>query len=243
MASTVNEQLEFFTVPSPCIGVCSIDEQGFCKGCMRKREERFGWLDMTPAQQLHVIKLCRQRYRRKMAQSGKADDFLEKVKEYSSQLDIDSAIQEEFEKTIFSGRPIDELSRKALKVLFLIIERFFLPILLSCIATAFMDESSFVWDFFKDKETVAEVQQGIAETSFEGKYQKYRVVTAIQLDLKEHPDKASNIIGILLLGAVVEDLESDEQWIHVRAAINDDDVVTGWVEKRYTQKVRTSEGS
>ncbi len=37
---------------------------------MRKREERFNWLSFTPAQQLHVIKLCRQRYRRKVL-SGK----------------------------------------------------------------------------------------------------------------------------------------------------------------------------
>ncbi|HCH1216386.1 DUF1289 domain-containing protein [Vibrio parahaemolyticus] len=61
------EQLEFFTVPSPCVGVCTSDEKGYCKGCMRKREERFNWLNLTPAQQLHVIKLCRQRYRRKMS--------------------------------------------------------------------------------------------------------------------------------------------------------------------------------
>ena len=60
------EQLEFFTVPSPCVGVCTSDEKGYCKGCMRKREERFNWLHFTPAQQLHVIKLCRQRYRRKV---------------------------------------------------------------------------------------------------------------------------------------------------------------------------------
>ncbi|GLO60770.1 DUF1289 domain-containing protein [Vibrio sp. MACH09] len=59
------EQLEFFTVVSPCIGVCTSDEKGYCKGCMRKREERFNWLSYTPAQQLHVIKLCRQRYLRK----------------------------------------------------------------------------------------------------------------------------------------------------------------------------------
>jgi predicted Fe-S protein YdhL (DUF1289 family) len=59
------EQLEFFQVPSPCVGVCSTDEKGYCNGCMRKREERFNWMSMTPAQQLHVIKLCRQRYRRK----------------------------------------------------------------------------------------------------------------------------------------------------------------------------------
>ncbi|MDA0131260.1 DUF1289 domain-containing protein [Vibrio harveyi] len=68
------EQLEFFTVPSPCVGVCTSDEKGYCKGCMRKREERFNWLSFTPAQQLHVIKLCRQRYRRKvLARKGKAE--------------------------------------------------------------------------------------------------------------------------------------------------------------------------
>lgn len=65
------EQLEFFTVPSPCVRVCTVDEKGYCQGCMRKREERFNWLSYTPAQQLYIIKLCRQRYRRKLAQ-GKA---------------------------------------------------------------------------------------------------------------------------------------------------------------------------
>lgn len=58
------EQLEFFTVPNPCVGVCTVDSKGYCQGCMRKRSERFEWLSMTPAQQLNVIRLCRQRYRR-----------------------------------------------------------------------------------------------------------------------------------------------------------------------------------
>ncbi|WP_391089769.1 DUF1289 domain-containing protein [Vibrio sp. NH-UV-68] len=62
------EQLEFFTVPSPCVGVCTVDDKSYCQGCMRKREERFNWLAMTPTQQLHVIKLCRQRYLRKIKQ-------------------------------------------------------------------------------------------------------------------------------------------------------------------------------
>lgn len=64
------EQLEFFTVPSPCVGVCSTDEKGYCKGCMRRREERFQWLSFTPAQQLHIIKLCKQRYLRKTARKA-----------------------------------------------------------------------------------------------------------------------------------------------------------------------------
>ncbi|UGA56122.1 DUF1289 domain-containing protein [Vibrio sp. VB16] len=65
------EQLEFFTVPSPCIGVCSVDDKGYCNGCMRKRDERFNWQKFTPTQQLHVIKLCKQRYRRKILQGKK----------------------------------------------------------------------------------------------------------------------------------------------------------------------------
>ncbi|MBD1577324.1 DUF1289 domain-containing protein [Vibrio sp. S11_S32] len=58
------DQLEFFTVPSPCVGVCSVDAKGYCQGCMRKREERFNWLAYTAAEQRHIIKLCKQRYYR-----------------------------------------------------------------------------------------------------------------------------------------------------------------------------------
>ncbi|EKO3396858.1 DUF1289 domain-containing protein [Vibrio fluvialis] len=68
------EQLEFFQVPSPCVGVCTVDDKGYCRGCMRKREERFRWLEMTPAEQLHVIQLCRQRYRRKVLAARKASE-------------------------------------------------------------------------------------------------------------------------------------------------------------------------
>ncbi|MGL6257734.1 DUF1289 domain-containing protein [Vibrio sp. WXL103] len=60
------EQLEFFRIPNPCVGVCTTDERGYCQGCMRKREERFQWLEFTPKEQKHIIQLCRQRYRRKI---------------------------------------------------------------------------------------------------------------------------------------------------------------------------------
>ncbi|USD64175.1 DUF1289 domain-containing protein [Vibrio sp. SCSIO 43136] len=82
------EQLEFFAVPSPCVGVCNVDEKGYCQGCMRKREERFTWLQMTPAQQRHVIKLCRQRYRRKMAKKKTSDIEVVQVEDTSPQQDL-----------------------------------------------------------------------------------------------------------------------------------------------------------
>ncbi|WP_058909918.1 DUF1289 domain-containing protein [Entomohabitans teleogrylli] len=60
------EQLEFFPVPSPCRGICQADEKGYCRGCMRSREERFTWQTMTDARKQEVLRLCRQRLLRKL---------------------------------------------------------------------------------------------------------------------------------------------------------------------------------
>ncbi|CAM3585123.1 hypothetical protein VA7868_04334 [Vibrio aerogenes CECT 7868] len=65
------EQLEFFDVPSPCIGVCRVNERGYCQGCLRNRDERFRWMEMTPAEKLYVIKLCRMRFRRQITKDNK----------------------------------------------------------------------------------------------------------------------------------------------------------------------------
>ncbi|WDE04173.1 DUF1289 domain-containing protein [Thalassomonas viridans] len=58
-------QLEFFDVPSPCIGVCQVDDRGYCLGCMRTREERLSWLNLSCADRQKVIKRCRQRKKRR----------------------------------------------------------------------------------------------------------------------------------------------------------------------------------
>ena len=54
-------QLEFFDIPSPCIGVCESNNRGYCKGCLRSRDERLYWLKLSPAQKREVIRLCQQR--------------------------------------------------------------------------------------------------------------------------------------------------------------------------------------
>nr|CAC9235757.1 Predicted Fe-S protein [Providencia rettgeri] len=41
------EQLEFFEIPSPCRGICQSNEQGYCRGCYRTRDERFNWLKFS----------------------------------------------------------------------------------------------------------------------------------------------------------------------------------------------------
>ncbi len=49
---------------SPCINVCSLDEQGYCRGCARSREEIAGWIRMSPDQQWTVVRAAEERRRR-----------------------------------------------------------------------------------------------------------------------------------------------------------------------------------
>ena len=58
-------QLDFFDVPSPCIGVCQTDEKGLCMGCSRNRDERLHWMTLTSNDKQKVIKRCQQRKKRK----------------------------------------------------------------------------------------------------------------------------------------------------------------------------------
>jgi predicted Fe-S protein YdhL (DUF1289 family) len=69
----VAQQLEFFDIPSPCRGICQADDRGFCRGCLRSREERFGWMSMSDAQKREVLRLCRQRFLR-LQRANKSPD-------------------------------------------------------------------------------------------------------------------------------------------------------------------------
>ncbi|WP_411704996.1 DUF1289 domain-containing protein [Edaphovirga cremea] len=68
------EQLEFFDIPSPCRGICQADARGYCRGCLRSREERFGWMKMTDAEKRRVLYLCHQRWLRLQRAAKKIDD-------------------------------------------------------------------------------------------------------------------------------------------------------------------------
>lgn len=60
-------QLEFFDVPSPCVGICQSDDKGQCLGCFRTRDERLNWLSFDSNERQKVIKRCQQRKKRKNA--------------------------------------------------------------------------------------------------------------------------------------------------------------------------------
>lgn len=68
------EQLEFFDIPSPCRGVCESGPKGYCRGCFRSREERFGWINMSDAEKRHVLRLCHQRFLRLKRAGTVSDD-------------------------------------------------------------------------------------------------------------------------------------------------------------------------
>jgi uncharacterized protein len=40
---------------SPCTKICSLDEQGYCLGCLRTGEEIARWMSMSAAEQWRVI--------------------------------------------------------------------------------------------------------------------------------------------------------------------------------------------
>lgn len=62
------QQLEFFEIPSPCIGVCETNNNGFCRGCYRSREERLYWPQVDNATKRVIIQACSRR--KKRAQSS-----------------------------------------------------------------------------------------------------------------------------------------------------------------------------
>lgn len=67
------EQQELFPLSSPCIGVCESNNRGYCKGCLRNRDERLYWLQMNNLQKHHIIRLCQAR-RRKLEQLALKDN-------------------------------------------------------------------------------------------------------------------------------------------------------------------------
>lgn len=42
-------------VLSPCIGICSLDAQGLCEGCLRTVDEIARWSTMGDAERLRVM--------------------------------------------------------------------------------------------------------------------------------------------------------------------------------------------
>ncbi len=55
------------TIKSPCIQVCTLDDEKICLGCHRSAEEIKGWHTMTYEQKLQVMANTEERQRAKDA--------------------------------------------------------------------------------------------------------------------------------------------------------------------------------
>ncbi|RUO38169.1 DUF1289 domain-containing protein [Aliidiomarina shirensis] len=60
-------QIEMFDLPNPCIGVCESGPRGYCRGCLRSRDERFQWYEKPEAERAHILKLIAGRQKRREA--------------------------------------------------------------------------------------------------------------------------------------------------------------------------------
>lgn len=72
-------QQELFPLVSPCIGVCINNNRGYCKGCLRNRDERLYWLQMDNLQKRQVMRRCslrRQKLKRLANQQPLTDEHL-----------------------------------------------------------------------------------------------------------------------------------------------------------------------
>lgn len=83
------EQMSFIPLLSPCKGVCSTDNRGYCQGCFRSREERFGWLEFSDAKKLDIIRLCQRRQKYRQYQLNKKLQTLQKQAQQSQNLAFD----------------------------------------------------------------------------------------------------------------------------------------------------------
>ena len=48
---------DYRAVLSPCVGICSLDDQGLCAGCHRSAAEIARWPQMNDDQRLHLMEI------------------------------------------------------------------------------------------------------------------------------------------------------------------------------------------
>lgn len=82
--SETMEQLEFFAIPSPCIGVCEVNNKGYCKGCLRNRNERLYWQSMSDVQKRVVMRLLADRRRKIAARAWMQNESVEETQRSQS---------------------------------------------------------------------------------------------------------------------------------------------------------------
>lgn len=99
-------QLDFFDIPSPCVGVCQSNEKGYCLGCMRTRDERKDWSTFNNDDKQKVIKRCIQRTKRQH-KKDQIDTVEVKVIKESAQPEQPSLLEPSKKVTLSNDNDVD----------------------------------------------------------------------------------------------------------------------------------------
>lgn len=83
----MSEQLPLWQVPNPCRGICEAGPRGFCKGCLRTRDERFNWHQKPAAEQSLILRRLGQR-RARLRQAAKRQQWQAQAASREQQLDL-----------------------------------------------------------------------------------------------------------------------------------------------------------
>lgn len=86
------DQNEFFPIASPCIGVCTANNRGYCIGCLRSRSERQAWHSLNNLQKRHILKLCYLRKIKLMQQKQQQQEAERAKAPMMKQLTIDDVL-------------------------------------------------------------------------------------------------------------------------------------------------------
>ncbi|RUO36283.1 DUF1289 domain-containing protein [Aliidiomarina sanyensis] len=82
------DQIELFELPNPCIGVCESGPRGYCRGCLRSRDERFNWHEKPEAERARILRLLADRQKRRAAFLRQQSAAEKEEQESSGQLDL-----------------------------------------------------------------------------------------------------------------------------------------------------------
>lgn len=44
-------------IPTPCIGVCALNAEDICEGCLRRSSEIARWASMSDAERTHIMQV------------------------------------------------------------------------------------------------------------------------------------------------------------------------------------------
>jgi len=235
------EQLNFFSIPSPCIGVCQSDEKGYCIGCLRSRNERFNWISLSDGQKSEVIKLALQRKRRRQFSLFKANEFQELYEKASKENSLfDAESEDSFSSIIQNPDLIDKLSPEKLDLFWWFLNTLFFPFLISCIATTFMENRELIASYFVNVYETEEIKDIASKVILDIKVGDWAIVTAKNLNFREGPTLTAPIIRQLEIGETIEVIDDmGNDWLYVRS-MKDDVLYSGWVFRRYVVFIKVA---